>query len=101
MAWTVFTAHYPAMFVGGFLFFLPGGLGGFEGTAYRLLTLLGVGKNEITPAILIIRFCTLFFAVGLGFLFILLTSLKYHKAMQWDEFEHASEEPQEVLDHEL
>jgi hypothetical protein len=22
MAWTVFTAHYPAMFVGGFLFFL-------------------------------------------------------------------------------
>ena len=22
MAWTVFTAHYPALFVGGFLFFL-------------------------------------------------------------------------------
>lgn len=76
-----------ATIVGGLLFFLPGGLGGFEGAAYRLLTVLGVGKNAIVPAILIIRFCTLFFAVGLGFLFIMLTSLKYRKSMQWSKFE--------------
>jgi uncharacterized protein (TIRG00374 family) len=90
-----------ATIVGGFLFFLPGGLGGFEGTAYKLLQMLGVGENAITPGILLIRFCTLFFAVGLGFFFILLTSLKYHKSLQWDEFEHASEESTEALDHEL
>lgn len=90
-----------ATIVGGFLFFLPGGLGGFEGAAYRLLGALGVGRNEIVPAILIIRFCTLFFAVALGFLFIGLTSLKYHKKLEWEEFEHVSEEPQEALDHEL
>lgn len=83
-----------ATIVGGFLFFLPGGLGGFEGAAYRLLSLLGVGKNEIVPAILIIRFCTLFFAVALGFLFILLTSWRYHKALKWDKFEHVAEDVQ-------
>lgn len=83
-----------ATIVGGFLFFLPGGLGGFEGAAYRLLSMLGVGTNEIVPAILLIRFCTLFFAVALGFLFILLTSLRYHKSLKWDEFEHVAEEAQ-------
>ncbi len=83
-----------ATIVGGFLFFLPGGLGGFEGAAYRLLSMLGVGKNEIVPAILIIRFCTLFFAVALGFLFILLTSMRYHKSLKWDEFQQATQEPE-------
>lgn len=90
-----------ATIVGGFLFFLPGGLGGFEGTAYKLLQMLGVGQNAITAGILLIRFCTLFFAVGLGFLFILLTSLRYHKRLQWEEFEQASTESNEALDHEL
>lgn len=87
-----------ATIVGGFFFFLPGGLGGFEGAAFRMLQLLGVGKNAIVPAILILRFCTLFFAVGLGFLFILLTSWKYHKRMQWDEFSQVTQEPAEILD---
>lgn len=90
-----------ATIVGGFLFFLPGGLGGFEGAAFKMLRMLGVSENAATPAILLIRFCTLFFAVGLGFLFILLTGLKYHKTIKWDEFQKASEEPQEKLDHEL
>jgi uncharacterized protein (TIRG00374 family) len=87
-----------ATIVGGFFFFLPGGLGGFEGAAFRLLQLLGVGKNAIVPAILIVRFSTLFFAVGLGFLFILLTSWKYHKSLEWGAFEQVSEEPAESVD---
>jgi uncharacterized protein (TIRG00374 family) len=81
-----------ATIIGGFLFFLPGGLGGFEGAMYRLLALLGIGKNAIVPAILLTRFCTLFFAVGLGFLAILLTSMRYHKALAWEEFEHVEEQ---------
>lgn len=87
-----------ATIVGGFFFFLPGGLGGFEGAAYRLLLLLGVGKNAVVPAILIFRFSTLFFAVGLGFVFILLTSLKYHKSLKWDEFDQVSEGPADLVD---
>lgn len=78
---------------GGFLFFLPGGLGGFEGASQKMLTMLGVAKHVATPAILITRFSTLFFAVALGFIFILITSLKYHKSINWNEFEKASEEP--------
>lgn len=84
--------------VGGFFFFLPGGLGGFEGAAYRLLQLLGVDKNAVVPGILILRFSTLFFAVGLGFLFILLTSWKYRKSLKWDKFSKVSEESPEQLD---
>jgi len=87
-----------ATIVGGFFFFLPGGLGGFEVAALSLMALLGIGEYSRGPAVLLIRFCTLFFAVALGFLFILLTSLKYHKSLQWDEFSQVAEEPAEVLD---
>lgn len=82
-----------ATIFGGFLFFAPGGLGGFEGSAKVMLSLLGLASAQIVPAILITRFCTLFYSVVLGFLFILLTSIKYHKRMQWEEFEHARESP--------
>ncbi|MGI8907079.1 MAG: lysylphosphatidylglycerol synthase transmembrane domain-containing protein [Candidatus Sumerlaeaceae bacterium] len=80
-----------ATIFGGFLFFAPGGLGGFEGSAKVMLTLLGLTDAQIVPAVLITRFCTLFYSVVIGFVFILLTSLKYHKRMQWEEFEHARE----------
>jgi len=81
-----------ATIIGGFLFFLPGGLGGFEGAMYKLLAVLGTATNAIVPAILLTRFCTLFFAVGLGFLAILLTSMRYHKKLAWEAFEHVEEQ---------
>jgi uncharacterized protein (TIRG00374 family) len=80
-----------ATIFGGFLFFAPGGLGGFEGSAQIMLGLLGLAATQIVPAILITRFCTLFYSVILGFLFILLTSIKYHKRMHWEEFENVRE----------
>lgn len=85
-----------ATLFGGFLFFAPGGLGGFEGSAKVMLTLLGLSNAQIVPAILITRFCTLFFSVVLGFGFILLTSLKYHKSLRWDKFEQVEEVAAEV-----
>lgn len=78
-----------ATIFGGFLFFAPGGLGGFEGAMGVMLKLLGVAAAPAATGMALIRFCTLFFSVALGFVFISLTGLKYHKAMQWDEFENA------------
>lgn len=79
-----------ATIFGGFLFFLPGGLGGFEGASQTMLTALGVAKIAIAPAILITRFSTLFFAVAIGFIFIIITSAKYHKSLNWKEFQESS-----------
>ena len=81
-----------ATIFGGFLFFLPGGIGGFETSIALMLGLLGVQKFQIVPAVFITRFSTLFFSVALGFLFILFTSAHYHKRMLWEEFEHADKE---------
>lgn len=81
-----------ATIFGGFLFFLPGGIGGFETSTAIMLALLGVTKDRIVPSVFITRFSTLFFSVALGFVFILITSARFHKRMQWDEFEHADKE---------
>lgn len=81
-----------ATIFGGFLFFMPGGLGGFEGSMLAMLTMLGLATPLANASMVIIRFSTLFFSVLLGFLFILLTSLKYHKSLAWAEFEHVSDE---------
>lgn len=81
-----------ATIFGGFLFFLPGGIGGFETTLALMLILLGVERYKAVPAIFLIRFCTLFFSVALGFLFILITTAKYHKGIQWQAFESGSDE---------
>lgn len=80
-----------ATIFGGFLFFLPGGLGGFEGSTFSMLTLLGVSGNLSKTGIIITRVSTLFFAVTLGFLFILFTSIKYHKSMTWDKLDRLQE----------
>jgi hypothetical protein len=44
-----------------------------------------------TPAIVLIRFCTLFYSVFLGFAFIFITSLVYHKDLKWEEFEKSGD----------
>lgn len=80
-----------ATIFGGFLFFLPGGIGGFETMMALMLILLGVAKSQGVPAVFITRASTLFFGVTLGFLFILITSAVYHKRMEWEQFEHAEE----------
>jgi uncharacterized protein (TIRG00374 family) len=76
-----------ATILGGFFFFLPGGIGGFEPALVAMLLLLGVQKFQAVPAVFIIRVCTLFFGVALGFLFILITSARYHMRLKWEEFE--------------
>jgi uncharacterized protein (TIRG00374 family) len=78
-----------ATIFGGFLFFLPGGLGGFEASMIALLALLGVAGYQAVPATFITRVCTLFFSVALGFAFILITSAAYHRPLEWDEFQRA------------
>jgi glycosyltransferase 2 family protein len=85
-----------ATILGGFFFFLPGGIGGFEPAMAAMLLLLGVQPSNAVPAIFIIRFSTLFFGVALGFLFILITSAKYHMRMKWEEFEQAEEVGEET-----
>lgn len=81
-----------ATIFGGFLFFLPGGIGGFETTLALMLMLLSVPKHQAVPAIFLIRFCTLFFSVALGFLFILVTTARFHKSIAWEAFEKANAE---------
>jgi len=47
---------------------LPGGLGGFEGSAvFWVVRLFGLSAATATAAALVIRFCTLWLSVGIGF----------------------------------
>ncbi|HAJ35059.1 MAG TPA: TIGR00374 family protein [Chloroflexi bacterium] len=48
---------------------LPGGLGGFEGSAvFWVVRLFGMSTATATAAALVIRFCTLWLGVGIGFI---------------------------------
>jgi uncharacterized protein (TIRG00374 family) len=76
-----------ATIIGGLLFFMPGGLGGFEGSMTGMMAMLKLANG--TPAIVLIRFCTLFYSVLVGFVFIFITGLVYHKELKWDEFERS------------
>lgn len=79
-----------ASIVGG-LFFLPGGLGGFEAVMIASYILLGAAD----PAVAITFLCragTLFFGVAVGVTAILITTRYFHKAVAWDEFEHMAED---------
>lgn len=52
---------------------LPGGLGGFEGSAvFWVVRLFGMSAATATAAALVIRFCTLWLSVGIGFVSFLL-----------------------------
>ena len=55
---------------------LPGGLGGTEATAITLLALQGVSFETAVLATAIIRVATLWFAVGIGFLFFPLAEVR-------------------------
>ena len=58
-------AHVAAGMIGAFTL-LPGGLGSTEAGPVGLLTLQGVGVTAATPATLLIRLMTLWFATALG-----------------------------------
>ena len=58
-----------AMLVGA-LSFLPGGLGGSEAAMIALLSLNGFPEASAVTATLICRLATLWFAVGLGAIFL-------------------------------
>jgi uncharacterized protein (TIRG00374 family) len=60
------TFVYATATLAGALSLLPGGLGATEGTMAALLAVLGVARGAAAAATLIIRACTLWFAVILG-----------------------------------
>ncbi len=57
---------YALSMLAGALSFMPGGLGGAEAVMIALLILKGMTSAEAVAATLLIRFATLWFAVGLG-----------------------------------
>ena len=59
---------YAAATLAGSLFFLPGGLGGTEGTLILLLTQIGLASRTAVTASLVVRLATLWLAVAIGLL---------------------------------
>jgi len=51
----------------GALSFLPGGIGVVEGSLIGTLTTLGINLSVASSLVLFIRFTTIWFATGLGF----------------------------------
>jgi uncharacterized protein (TIRG00374 family) len=77
------TFIYAAMTIAGALSFLPGGLGVTEAGMLALLTQLGTGtgKSVAAAATFITRLCTLWFAVVLGLMALLLFARRRHIAV--------------------
>jgi uncharacterized protein (TIRG00374 family) len=82
---------YAAMTVAGALSFLPGGLGVTELGMLTLLTKLGSGITHgvATGAVFVTRLCTLWFAVGVGLLALVLFARRTHVSLQLPEREDA------------
>jgi uncharacterized protein (TIRG00374 family) len=57
---------YAAATLAGSLFFLPGGLGGTEGTLILLLSQIGLSTQMAVTASLVVRLATLWLAVAIG-----------------------------------
>jgi uncharacterized protein (TIRG00374 family) len=64
-------ALYAISMLAGALSFLPGGIGGAEGTMILLLNMVGMGTTEAIAATVLIRLTTLWFAVSLGAFFLI------------------------------
>lgn len=71
----------------GLVSFLPGGLGTSEASSAGLLIVLvaGMTASIATTATIIIRFCTLWFGVAIGFVALLWFSRRYRGEMAADE----------------
>jgi uncharacterized protein (TIRG00374 family) len=59
---------------------LPGGLGSTEGSMVGLLLYIGVVRPDAVGATLVVRLCTLWFAVGIG-AYVL---LRYRRYFEWE-----------------
>jgi uncharacterized protein (TIRG00374 family) len=64
------TFIYALSTLAGALCLLPGGLVATEGSMTGLLHLFGVGLSQGTTVTLVVRFCTLWFAVFIGMIFL-------------------------------
>lgn len=53
----------------GALSMLPGGIGGTEASMMGLMSFMGISYENALPAVLLIRFCTLWFAILVGSIF--------------------------------
>ena len=80
------TFIYAAMTIAGALSFLPGGLGVTEAGMLGLLTQLGTGtsKGVAAAATFITRLCTLWFAVAVGLLAMVLFARRKHVTVELD-----------------
>ena len=78
---------YAAMTVVGALSFLPGGLGATEAGMLGFLTKLGTGTTPgvSLAAVFVTRLCTLWFAVGVGLLALVLFARRTHVSLQLPE----------------
>lgn len=81
VSWQVAVFIYAFSMLVGAISFLPGGLGGVEATMIGLLILVGTSQPSALAATVIIRLTTLWFAVVLGLLALLLM-LKIDQASQ-------------------
>jgi len=68
----LYVSVFAIALVVGALTFLPGGLGSTEAVLYGLLVALGLGSTEAVAATLLIRLATLWYAVVLGLVAVLL-----------------------------
>lgn len=75
------TAIFLIAVLSGALSGLPGGLGGTEATSVALLVLQGVPLSTAVLATAIIRVATLWFAVGIGFVFLPIAEARDEKEM--------------------
>ena len=63
---------YAIATIAGAVSMLPGGIGGTETGMIGLLSLQGIGVAKAIPAVLIIRFCTLWYVPAVGIIFMLI-----------------------------
>lgn len=71
VGWPVAVGVYSVAIIAGAVSFIPGGLGSTEAVMGGSLMLLGVDPGTAVAATLICRLVTLWFAVGLGIIFVL------------------------------
>jgi uncharacterized protein (TIRG00374 family) len=51
---------------------LPGGIGGTEVSMIGIFKFMGISYTEGLPAVILIRLCTLWFAVAVGIVFMII-----------------------------
>lgn len=96
------TFIYAAMTIAGALSFLPGGLGVTEAGMLGLLGQLGtgIGRSSAAAATFVTRLCTLWYAVGVGLIALIMFARRAHIAVQLPERtgEAPAAQPEDAVD---